>query len=58
MNQWIATPVAKPAANIFALTSFVASYQSCRDSGPVVKRFGLPKQWTVSDYLDANYVRK
>lgn len=55
LNQWLATPFSKPAANIFALMSFVASYQPRWDSAPVVKRFGLPEQWTVSDYLDANY---
>lgn len=57
-NQWLATPFSKPAANIFALMSFVASYQPRWDSAPVVKRFGLPKQWTVSDYLDLNYLTK
>ncbi|MBV9077630.1 MAG: hypothetical protein JO048_09105 [Methylobacteriaceae bacterium] len=25
---------------------------------PVVERFGLPRQWTVRDHLDANDVRK
>ena len=50
--------VNEPAANVFALMGFVASYQPRWESASVVRRFGLPKQWTVSDYLDANYVRK
>ena len=58
LNQLLAAPFSKPAANIFALMSFVASYQPRWDSAPVVRRFGLPRQMTVSDYLDANYVRK
>ena len=58
LNQFLATPFSKPAANIFALMSFVASYQPRWSSAEVVRRFDLPKQLTVSDYLDANYVRK
>ena len=58
MNQVLATPFSKPAANIFALMSFVASYQPRWNSADVVRRFDLPQQLTVSDYLDANYVRK
>ena len=57
LNQVLATPFSKPAANIFALMSFVASYQPRWNSAEVVRRFNLPKQMTVSDYLDANYVR-
>ena len=57
LNQVLATPFSKPAANIFALMSFVASYQPRWNSAEVVRRFDLPKQMTVSDYLDANYVR-
>ena len=58
LNQGLATPFSTPAANVFALMGFVASYQPRWESASVVRRFGLPKQWTVSDYLDANYVRK
>ena len=58
INQVLATPFSKPAANIFALMSFVASYQPRWNSADVVRRFDLPPQLTVSDYLDANYVRK
>lgn len=58
LNQWLVTPFSKPAANLFALMGFVASYQPRWDSAPVVERFGLPKQWTVGDYIDANYARK
>jgi uncharacterized protein YbjT (DUF2867 family) len=58
LNQALATPFSKPAANIFALMSFVASYQPRWSSGEVVRRFNLPRQFTVSEYIDANYVRR
>jgi uncharacterized protein YbjT (DUF2867 family) len=58
LNQVLAAPFSKPAENIFALMGFVASYQPRWNSEEVVRRFHLPKQMTVSDYLDANYVRK
>ena len=58
LNQALATPFSKPAANIFALMGFVAAYQPRWDSADIVRRFNLPKQQTVGDYLDANYVRK
>lgn len=40
-----------------SVLSFVASYQPRWNSAEVVRRFDLPKQMTVSDYLDANFVR-
>ena len=55
LNQAIATPFSAPAANIFALMGFVASFQPRWTSDEVVRRFNLPKQLTVSDYLDLNY---
>lgn len=58
LNQTLAAPFSKPAASIFALMGFVAAYQPRWDSAEVVRRFGLPRQMTVSDYLDANYIRK
>lgn len=58
LNQSLVTPFSRPAANIFALMGFVASYQPRWDSAPVVTRFNLPRQLTVADYIDANYVRK
>ena len=57
-NQAIATPFSAPAANIFALMGFVASYQPDWNSDEVVRRFKLPKQLTLSDYLDQNYEPK
>ena len=57
LNQVLATPFSKPAANIFALMGFVAAYQPRWSSPEVVRRFSLPPQLTVSDYLDANYTR-
>ena len=56
--QALATPFSKPFADQFALMSFVASYQPRWSSGEVVRRFDLPRQFTVSDYIDANYVRR
>lgn len=58
LNQSLVTPFSRPVANIFALMGFVASYQPRWDSAPVVTRFNLPRQLTVADYIDANYVRK
>lgn len=57
LNQVLATPFSKPAANIFAIMGFVAAYQPRWSSAKVVRRFDLPPQMTVSDYLDANYAR-
>ena len=55
INQALARPFSASAANIFALIAFVAEYQPRWDSKAVVEKFGLPKQLTVSDYLDLNY---
>ena len=55
LNQAVAAPFSAPAANIFALMGFVAAFQPEWSSDEVVRRFHLPKQLTVSDYLDANY---
>ena len=58
MNQVLATPFSKPASNIFALMSFVASCQPRWISAEVVRRFDRTKKFAVSDCLDANCVRK
>ena len=34
---------------------FVANHQPRWEAPDIVERFKLPKQMTVSDYLDANY---
>ena len=57
LNQAMARPFSASAANIFALMAFVAEYQPHWKSQQVVEKFGLPKQLTVSDYLDLNYKR-
>ena len=54
-NQALVSPLSAPAANIFALMGFVASYQPHWDSSDVVRRFKLPRQLTVEEYIDANY---
>ena len=58
LNQALVTPFSVPAANIFALMGFVASYQPKWDSAETVRRFHLPRQLTLSEYIDANYTRK
>lgn len=55
MNKALATPFSPAAANMFALMGFVASFQPRWEAPSVVKTFDLPKQLTLSEYLDANY---
>jgi uncharacterized protein YbjT (DUF2867 family) len=58
LNQAMATPFSAPAANIFALMGFVASFQPRWNSEDVVRKYNLPKQLTLSEYLDINYSDK
>jgi len=58
INRALAAPFSPAAENMFALMGFVARHQPRWEAPSVVARFDLPKQMTVSDYLDANYVRK
>lgn len=58
LTQLLVSPFSKSAANIFALMGFVASFQPRWESEQIVKRFNLPKQMTVSDYIDANYIAR
>lgn len=55
INRAIATPFSPAAANMFALMGFVANFQPQWEASNIVQRFNLPRQLTVSDYLDANY---
>ena len=55
MNKAIATPFSPAAANMFALMGFVADFQPRWEAPTIVQKFNLPKQMTVSDYLDENY---
>jgi len=57
LNQALATPVSAPAANIIALMGFVAAFQPRWTSEDVVRRFDLPPQLTLADYLDLNYAQ-
>lgn len=50
--QLVSRPFAPSAANVFGLIRFVATWQPRWSSEPTVRLLGLPKQWTVSDYLD------
>ncbi|MBS2008437.1 MAG: NAD(P)H-binding protein [Cyanobacteria bacterium SZAS TMP-1] len=54
-NQMIVQPFSAPAANIFALMGFVADFQPHWNSSDVILKLNLPRQMTLSDYLDANY---
>lgn len=56
INRTFAAPFSPAAANMFALMGFVANFQPHWEAPEIVRRFNLPKQMTVSDYLDANYV--
>ena len=55
INRALAAPFSPAAENMFALMGFVANFQPRWEAPSVVERFKLPKQMTVSDYLDANY---
>ncbi len=57
-NRFIIKPFSPSAANIFAMMGFVAAFQPRWDSKDTVKKFNLPAQLTVSDYLDLNYSGK
>ena len=58
INRALAAPFSPAAENMFALMGFVATFQPRWEAPDVVERFELPKQMTVSDYLDANYTRR
>jgi len=55
LNQLLVAPFSSSAANIFALMGFVAAYQPRWNSDEAVKKLKLPKQITLSEYLDLNY---
>ena len=55
MLKAIVTPFSPPAANMFALIGFVADFQPRWEAPTIVEKFNLPKQMTLSDYLDENY---
>ena len=55
INRALAAPFSPAAENMFALMGFVANHQPRWEAPDIVERFKLPKQMTVSDYLDANY---
>jgi len=54
--QIIASPFSAPAASMFALTGFVASFQPRWENRvDVLRKLNLPKQLTVAEYLELNY---
>ena len=55
INRALAAPFSPAAENMFALMGFVANFQPRWEAPSIVERFRLPRQMTVSDYLDANY---
>ena len=58
INRALVSPFSPAADNMFALMGFVANYQPHWEAPSIVERFNLPKQMTVADYLDTNYVSK
>ena len=52
VNQLLATPFSSAIANNFALISFVADEQPHWEAARVVEELGVPRQLTVSDYID------
>ena len=58
LNQILAKPFSAQAVNTFALIRFVATYQPHWDSAETVRKLNLPRQLTVSDYLDLNYTKQ
>ncbi len=58
MNQALVRPFSASAASIFALIGFVADFQPRWSSEDALRTLNLPKQWTVADYLDANYSKE
>ena len=57
-NRAIVKPFSDSAANIFAMMGFVAAFQPRWDSAATVRKLNLPKQLTLSDYLDINYKKE
>lgn len=55
MQQLIVRPFSAPAANVMALIGFVAAFQPRWDSAAAVRKLGLPKQTSLSEFLDQNY---
>ena len=55
MGQHIAQPIMPSAANVLALVKFVAGWQPHWNSQPIVEEFDLPKQISVSEYIDQNW---
>ena len=54
LNRFLIAPFSPSAANIFAMMGFVASHQPKWDSAAAIKKLNLPKQLTLSNYLDLN----
>jgi hypothetical protein len=54
-NRMMVKPFSDSAANIFAMMGFVAAFQPKWESTEAIKKLNLPKQLSVSDYLDLNY---
>ncbi|MDJ0769686.1 MAG: NmrA family NAD(P)-binding protein [Ilumatobacter sp.] len=59
MPAWLANvgrvatkPFSRSAANVLALTTFVAKYQPHWERAAIVDQLGLPPQQTVAEYLD------
>ena len=58
LNQQLVRPFSASAASVFALIGFVAAYQPRWVSTDAIEKLKLPPQWTLSDYLEQNYVAR
>lgn len=56
MQQLMVRPFSAPAANMMALIGFVAAFQPRWDSAAAIQKLGLPRQTTLAEYLDQNYL--
>lgn len=54
LNRFLIKPFSASAANIFAMMGFVAAFQPGWTSAATVQKLNLPRQLTLSDYLDLN----
>jgi len=56
MNKAMVKPFSHSVANIFAMMGFVAAFQPrWENKTDVINKLNLPKQLTLSDYLDINF---
>lgn len=52
VGQIATRPFSPAAGNVLALVRFVATWQPRWENYAVVEELGLPRQWTVKEYLE------